>query len=114
MTQTALTAAPNCVGSTRYVTNSGESLGVSDAPAQVHWRTDLAHALVEVTDTDVDRIVVVSDPANQAATQALTALKDAGIAHMHCTLTTQCDADAFMDEEDAEAVAERLRQLGYL
>lgn len=27
---------------------------------------------------------------------------------------TSCEADAFMDEEDSEAVAERLRQLGYL
>ena len=25
-----------------------------------------------------------------------------------------CSADAFMDEEDSEAVAERLRQLGYI
>ncbi len=25
-----------------------------------------------------------------------------------------CEADAFMDEEDSEAVAERLRQLGYI
>jgi hypothetical protein len=31
-----------------------------------------------------------------------------------CTLTEDCGAEAFMDEEDAEAVAERLRQLGYL
>ena len=27
---------------------------------------------------------------------------------------SSCEADAFMDEEDSEAVAERLRQLGYL
>ena len=37
-----------------------------------------------------------------------------GIPHLHCTLMNACDADAFMDEEDTEAVTERLRQLGYI
>jgi len=104
----------NCVGSTRFVANSGDALGVSTAPAQVKWRTDYAHSLGGVTAADVDRVVVVSDGDGQEAEHALSALKAAGIAHMHCTLKSGCDADAFMDEKDAEAVAERLRQLGYL
>jgi hypothetical protein len=37
-----------------------------------------------------------------------------GVRCLLCTLTEDCGAEAFMDEEDAEAVAERLRQLGYL
>lgn len=31
-----------------------------------------------------------------------------------CVTAATCAADAFMDDEDCEAVAERLRQLGYL
>ncbi len=104
----------NCVSNTRFVAPIGESLSVTDSPARVVWRTDLAHALPDVASEAVDRVVVVSESQDTDSEQVLSALKTAGIAHIHCTLTSECDAAAFMDEEDAEAVAERLRQLGYL
>jgi hypothetical protein len=104
----------NCVGSTRFLSAAGDSLTVDHSPAHVTWRSDYAHALPGVAAADVDRVVVVSDEESDSATAALSALQQAGISHVHCTLNQDCTADAFMDEEDAEAVAARLRQLGYL
>lgn len=44
----------------------------------------------------------------------MNALAAAGLPHLLCTLHDASVEDGFMDEADAEAVAERLRQLGYL
>jgi hypothetical protein len=104
----------NCVGNTRFVSAAGDGLTVKTAPTTVHWRTDLAHSLPAVAEQSVDRIVVVTDADTTDTDLALQALRSADISHVHCTLAGDCDADAFMNEDDAEAVAERLRQLGYM
>ena len=61
----------------------------------------------------VDRIVVVSH-GSAAGDAFARQLVVASLPHVVCLLEESCDADAFMDEEDSEAVAERLRQLGYI
>lgn len=104
----------NCVAGTRYVHAKGDGLTVTDVPGALIWRPRLAGSLSSLPDADVTRIVVVSDEDDPQADDVLAAMDDAGIPHLHCTLASACEADAFMDDEDAEAVAERLRQLGYL
>jgi hypothetical protein len=70
-------------------------------------------SLTTLLSEDVQRFVIVSDGA-RAATEFATCLGEAGIPHKLLLLAADCNADAFMDEEDSEAVAERLRQLGYI
>ena len=58
-------------------------------------------AVEQPTDTTQHQL---SDPAEQSSDNS-ESLADT---------EESCNADAFMDEEDSEAVAERLRQLGYI
>lgn len=58
-----------------------------------------------------ERLVVVADNDAQPLIDRLTA---ASVRFRWVQLTTECAADSFMDEEDSDAVAERLRQLGYI
>lgn len=62
---------------------------------------------------EIQRFAVVSD-GGSAAVEFAAKLEGAGVAHSLLLLAEDCTADAFMDEEDSEAVAERLRQLGYI
>lgn len=58
-----------------------------------------------------ERLVIVSNDATCALVEELTA---AGQAVHWLQLAADCGTDSFMDEADSEAVAERLRQLGYI
>lgn len=80
----------------------------------VEWRDSLAAELGALCSPGVTRIVVVSEEHSLVAQQLVSELSRRQIPHLHCTLMEQCEADAFMDAEDTEAVTERLRQLGYL
>lgn len=60
------------------------------------------------------RLVVVSAAANAEAASLARAIAETGVATLCCSVSSGCDAGDFMDEDDSEAVAERLRQLGYI
>lgn len=91
---------------------NGQALLSFGAATPVGQTADSA-ALVSLLSDDVRRFVVVSD-GGTAAVKFASSLAAAGIAHKLLLLAEDCNADAFMDEEDSEAVAERLRQLGYI
>lgn len=75
---------------------------------------DAPAALVKkLLNENIRRFVVVSD-GNDAAQNFVNDLNAAQVPHTVFNLSEDVSADSFMDEEDAEAVAERLRQLGYL
>jgi trehalose-6-phosphatase len=110
-----LTQQPlNAITGTHFLTIEGDSFRCVPYPSSVSWHARLASSLKQLAEFDVNRIVVVSDEHSGDAEQVLRELSTRHIAHVHCVLINACDEDAFMDEEDAEAVAERLRQLGYL
>ena len=73
---------------------------------------DASRAIESLAETSVKRFVVICSSNN--GQQYAEALKAAGVEFVSCIFEQACNSDAFMDEEDAEAVAERLRQLGYL
>ncbi|MEQ9411242.1 MAG: hypothetical protein RIK87_26245 [Fuerstiella sp.] len=73
-----------------------------------------AAAVSTVLPPDVSRLVIVSDGGHRATDFAAALRTQNNVAGVVCVLEETCDADAFMDEDDAEAVAERLRQLGYI
>ncbi|HIE99612.1 MAG TPA: hypothetical protein EYG03_29980 [Planctomycetes bacterium] len=62
---------------------------------------------------DAGRLVVVTDGIDKSA-EFVAQLSTQKVPHIVYVLEQICAADAFMDEEDSEAVAERLRQLGYI
>ncbi|MEO2017428.1 MAG: hypothetical protein ABGZ53_23995 [Fuerstiella sp.] len=62
---------------------------------------------------DVGRLVVVADGIDKSA-EFVAQLSRQQVPHVVCVLEQICAADAFMDDEDSETVAERLRQLGYI
>ena len=62
---------------------------------------------------DVGRLVVVSDGIDKSA-EFVAQLSTQKVPYVVCVLEQICAADAFMDEDDSEAVVERLRQLGYI
>ncbi len=70
-------------------------------------------SLQSLVENGVVRFVIVSD-GSQRGERFATQLRAANVPHVVCVLEESCDAEAFMDEEDSEAVAERLRQLGYI
>jgi hypothetical protein len=72
-----------------------------------------AKGIARLLTSGVGRFVVASDGQSNVA-EFVTQLEARNISHVVCVLEEACDADAFMDEEDSEAVAERLRQLGYI
>jgi hypothetical protein len=63
--------------------------------------------------TNEQRLVVVTDGIDKSE-QIVAQLSEHNVTCVVCVLDQVCAADAFMDEEDSEAVAERLRQLGYI
>ena len=72
-----------------------------------------AETVSSLKNSDVQRFVVVAD-SREASTVWEDGLKSEGLSVAVYLLEESCQADAFMDQEDSEAVAERLRQLGYL
>jgi|GEM_PF-358003 len=89
-------------------------LQITNKPCSIAWTPTLAACLNSLAALDADRIVVVAEAQSAAGHSVVQRLTACGIRSLLCTLSEDCGADAFMDEEDAEAVAERLRQLGYL
>jgi hypothetical protein len=94
--------------------DSGGSLQVTREPCCVAWHAAIPGCFGSLSALDFDRIVVVVESASEFGPTVLRELTACGVRCLLCTLTEDCGAEAFMDEEDAEAVAERLRQLGYL
>lgn len=110
-----LTQQPlNAIRGTQFVVASGDSLLCGQTQGSVTWKHSLASSLQQLVGGDVTRLVVVSDEHCSSADVVVRELTAHKIPHLHCTLMTVCDADDFMDEADAEAVTERLRQLGYI
>lgn len=104
----------NTTTGTLFVVADEGQLSVRSAPASVQWRLDMAGSLKKLRCDAVERIVVIAEENCSDAAELTRELSIQGIPHLHCTLMNACDADAFMDEEDTEAVTERLRQLGYI
>ena len=104
----------NTVAGTLFVAAHEDRLSISRTPSSVNWRPGMSRSLQQLHSAIVDRIVVISDEDCSDAALVTRELNSHGIPHLHCTLINACDADAFMDEEDTEAVTERLRQLGYI
>ena len=73
---------------------------------------DANNAMRSLNVENVTRFVIVAD--GESGKTFETACTAANLPHITCVVESSCDAGAFMDEEDSEAVAERLRQLGYL
>ncbi|MBL8810236.1 MAG: hypothetical protein JNM43_08670 [Planctomycetaceae bacterium] len=110
-----LTQQPlNTIAGTRFVSAEGDVLLTNTAAAMVLWKHSMTPSLSRLVSGAVSRLVVVSEEDCSDASMIVRELEIKGIPHLHCTLMSTCDADAFMDEEDAEAVTERLRQLGYI
>jgi len=91
-----------------FVAGSGEQLQTGFLAPSV--TADLTAAKLISLCESADRLVVVGEDAHGLVEQ-LTA---AGQTVKWVQLTTDCGSDSFMDEADSEAVAERLRQLGYI
>ncbi len=104
----------NTVAGTLYIAAHDDRLTFRDTPSSVHWGLGMSRSLLQLQSAVVDRIVVISDENCSDAADVTRELNTHGIPHLHCTLMNACDSDAFMDEEDTEAVTERLRQLGYI
>ena len=110
-----LTQQPlNTIRGTQFVSADAGSLSCGRTPASVFWNHSLVPSLHKLVSGDVTRLVVVSEEHCSDAEFVVRELSAHSIPHLHCTLLSSCDADAFMDEEDTEAVTERLRQLGYI
>ncbi|MCA9062017.1 MAG: hypothetical protein KDA96_03135 [Planctomycetaceae bacterium] len=105
----------NTVSGTLYVAFQHGQASLQPQPAAVDWNDAMAASLAALTGSETQRIVVVANDASFSQSKAaVRALELQNVPCVLCTLNADCDADAFMDEEDAEAVAERLRQLGYI
>ena len=110
-----LTQQPlNTSTGTRFVSASGDLLALDHSGSSVLWKHAYAASLPGIMSAEVARLVVISEENCGDADRVLRELCACGIPHLHCTLMNTCAADAFMDEEDTEAVTERLRQLGYI
>lgn len=104
----------NVIRGTRFLSSTGGALAISEQQCSIAWRSELARSLTALAAADVPRIVVICDASSADPNPVLNALASAGFPHLLCTLHDASVEDSFMDEADAEAVAERLRQLGYL
>ena len=104
----------NAIAGTLFVSADKDQLTFRQSPSSVQWRVGMAGTLKNLRCDAVERIVVISEENCSDAAMATRDLSAQGIPHMHCTLMNTCDEDSFMDEEDTEAVTERLRQLGYI
>jgi hypothetical protein len=91
--------------------NADGSARIIDGPAYPLSATS-AEAVANISTDQVARFVLRgSENDCQLFAQTLEATGHHCVA---CVTEAACAADAFMDDEDSEAVAERLRQLGYL
>ncbi len=104
----------NIIAGTLFVAAHKDQLSISRTPSSVQWRFGMACSLGQLRSPTVDRIVVISEENCSDAAVVTRELSAYSIPYLHCTLMNACDADAFMDEEDTDAVTERLRQLGYI
>lgn len=104
----------NTTAETRYVAESDGGFRILAKSAQIRRGPALAETLPSLISDEILRLVVVSEENCPDAEHTVRELAERGVPHLHCTLMSNCDADAFMDEEDTEAVTERLRQLGYI
>ena len=99
----------------RVLTTNGTELMVADdADTRSCWNEHLADLLIAFGKRCSDRVVVVVDEAFDHIDEITSVLNHSGLTFQICLLQSSCDAEAFMDEADSEAVAERLRQLGYI
>lgn len=69
-------------------------------------------AVAAIEADDVSRFVIRG--TEQQCEPFASAMEQAARNYVVCLPEKSCQADSFMDDEDSEAVAERLRQLGYL
>lgn len=68
----------------------------------------------ELQSAQAKRLVLLTD-SDRTETETLgQAVADVGVELLEATIPEETTADDFMDEQDTEAVAHRLRQLGYL
>lgn len=104
----------NTTADTPFAADVSGRLQIVAVAGSVRWRAALAASLPQLMSAEVQRIVVVADEGCADAALVVRELASRRIPHALCTLMNSCDADAFMDEEDTEAVTERLRQLGYI
>lgn len=104
----------NTIAGTQFVVADEDQLAIRQTPSAVQWRYGMAGSLKKLRCDAVERLVVVSEENCSDAAMVTRELTTHGIPHLHCTLMNACDEDSFMDEEDTEAVTERLRQLGYI
>lgn len=104
----------NTTADTRYVAEVSGRLQIGTTAASVRWTPAAGRRLEQLLSAEDLRLVVVSEENCCDAEFVLQELSTRGVPHLHCMLMSSCDADAFMDEQDTEAVTERLRQLGYI
>lgn len=104
----------NVVHGTPFIGVADGQLCLSAKPAAIQWQQHLADSVRKLALPEIARVVIVTDATTADAASVTGAFAASGIPHVLCVLQVACDAEAFMDEADAEAVAERLRQLGYL
>ena len=110
-----LTQQPlNTIAGTCFVSASGEDLFCRKSPAFITWKYGFTYWLSRLVGGEVSRLVVISEENCGDAQFIVRELVAKCVPHIHCTLVNPCDADDFMDEQDAEAVSERLKQLGYI
>ena len=110
-----LTQQPlNIIAGTMFVSSDQNSASLMTCPCGFRWSLKAAQEIGTLISDTTLRIVVVSEEDCCDADRLVRDLVAQRIPHLHCTLMNPCDADDYMDEQDAEAVSERLRQLGYL
>lgn len=110
-----LTQQPlNTIAGTMFVAADQDSVSLFNRPCGFRWSMKAAQGIGTLISDSALRIVVVSEEGCCDADRLVRDLIAQRIPHLHCILMNPCDADDYMDEQDAEAVSERLRQLGYL
>jgi hypothetical protein len=110
-----LTQQPlNTIAGTMFISADHDSASLVNRPCSFRWSIKAAQEISTLISDSALRIVVVSEEGCCDADRLVRDLVAQRIPHLHCTLMNPCNADDYMDEQDAEAVSERLRQLGYL
>jgi hypothetical protein len=97
-----------------FVSSDQNAVSLVNRPCSFRWSVKATQGIGTLISDTTLRIVVVSEEDCCDADRLVRELVAQRIPHLHCTLMNPCDADDYMDEQDAEAVSERLRQLGYL
>lgn len=110
-----LTQQPlNTIAGTMFVSSEQNRVSLENHPCWFRWSPQTVQEIGGLITDAALRIVVVSEEECCDAELLVRKLVAQRVPHLHCTLMNPCDADDYMDEQDAEAVSERLRQLGYL